>query len=73
SRQARTPEGFGGARRVRRSRPGGVGLDDPAVTTDGEPKGASALLVVVLPFFCRQQLLNSISIRSRSRSRTSYS
>ncbi|MDQ1988700.1 hypothetical protein NUV01_20955, partial [Cronobacter sakazakii] len=36
---ARNPEGFGGARRVRSGRPGGVGLDDRTATLAGSRRG----------------------------------
>lgn len=65
---ARNPEGFGGDWRARAAARRS-GADDPA-GTDGEPEGASALLVVVLPF-CRQQLLNRNRNRnSRKRKRS---
>lgn len=38
---ARNPQGFGGARRVRSSRPGGVGLDDRTAALAGSRRGPS--------------------------------
>ncbi|MDE7606206.1 hypothetical protein NVR48_23610, partial [Enterobacter hormaechei] len=38
---ARNPEGFGGARRVRSGRPGGVGLDDRTAALAGSRRGPS--------------------------------
>ncbi len=46
------------------------GARRPDSSAGREPKGASALLVVVLPFFCRQQLLNNRN-RNRNRNRNS--
>lgn len=50
---ARNPEGFGGARRVRSGRPGGVGLDDRTAALAGSRRGPSPCPVFGLwPLSC---------------------